>query len=129
MEDAILRGYDQGLTKYSTTFAFRPYDTLRRDEAAKFFVQFAEIEGYNSTQNSSSCSFSDEKWIIQDLKSYVVDACRYNIIRGINGKYLPDQKLTNAQAVTIIVRILEGNQSEANVSHWADNYYKKAKEI
>lgn len=130
LEDAIQRGYDQWLTRYYTTSSFRPYDTLRRDEAAKFFVEFAETQNFRNTSTSTlqSCSFSDQKRVIEDLKPYVQDACRYNIIRGANGKYMPDQTLTNAQAVTILIRILDWLQSE-NGNHRADNYYSRAKSL
>ena len=44
---------------------------------------------------------------------------------------MPDQKLTNAQIITTVVRILDNGklQSEANVAHRADNYYKRAQEL
>ena len=42
---------------------------------------------------------------------------------------MPSQKLTNAQAVTVVVRIIDGMQSEYGVAHRADNYYKRATEL
>lgn len=41
---------------------------------------------------------------------------------------MPTGILTNEQAVTVLVRILYGKQSESGVSNWSDNYYKKANE-
>lgn len=128
LDDAILRGYQQGLTQYRSSSQFRPYDTLRRDEAAKFFVKFAEGQGQKA-KSQESCRYTDERAMIPDLRSYVVDACRYQIIKGAQGKYFPADQLSNAQAVTIIVRILAGAQAETRVAHWSDNYYAKAKEL
>jgi hypothetical protein len=37
--------------------------------------------------------------------------------------------MTNAEATTVLVRIIEGFQSENGVSHWSDNYYNKADQL
>lgn len=130
LADAIQWWYDQGLTKYSTSSSFRAYDTMRRDEAAKFFVEFMDAWDYrNSIYTRGDCYFSDLRRASSDLLDYISDACHYNIVRGSNGKFLPDHSLTNAQAVTIVVRIIDGWQSESGGTHWADKYYKRAKEL
>ncbi len=41
---------------------------------------------------------------------------------GANGYFLPTSPITNAQAVTVMARILEGKKSETD-GHRADNYY------
>ena len=129
LEDAILWGYDNGLTIYTTAVDFRAHDSLRRDEAAKFLVEFAKLNGNSLNTVSSSCSFNDTDKARPDLKGYLQDACRAGILKG-NGNYImPDQKLTNAQIVTTVVRIMDGRQSEANVSHRADNYYIQAQNL
>jgi hypothetical protein len=131
LEDAIQRGYDEGLTQYRTTSTFRPYDRLRRDEAAKFFVQFAQYEGYRNTEigGLKFCSFYDTNNAIWDLRDFLTSSCEYNIFLGSNGYFYPSQELTNAQAVTVVVRILDGIQSEYGLTHWADNYYTRARQI
>jgi hypothetical protein len=129
LEDAILWGYQEGLTSFSTSQTFRPYDTLRRDEAAKFLIEFSKLYGSSLNSSTSTCSFSDISLSRPDLQGYVSEACQRGILQGSNGKVMPNQQLTNAQIVTTIVRILAGYQSEYNVAHWADNYYKKAQEL
>jgi hypothetical protein len=101
------------LTSFSTTNTFRAYDTLRRDEAAKFFVEFARLNGDVNYSYGSNCSFYDLYKSWSDLKTYVTDACSYGFLKG-NGNYvLPDQKLTNAQTITVVVRMIDGYQSES----------------
>jgi hypothetical protein len=128
LEDAIQWGYDEGLTSFSTNSTFRPHDSLRRDEAAKFLIEFAKVNGNYLEYVNFSCSFKDINKSRSDLKNYVNEACGKNILKGSNGYVMPDQKLTNAQIITTVVRILDNGklQSESNVSHWADNYYKRA---
>lgn len=129
LEDAILWGYEEGLTSFSTTSSFRAYDSLRRDEAAKFLIEFSNIYGSALSNSTTNCSFNDLDKSRPDLQNYVSQACQKGILQGSNGKVMPDQQLTNAQIVTTVVRIMAGYQSEYNVTHWADNYYKKAQEL
>jgi hypothetical protein len=37
--------------------------------------------------------------------------------------------LTNAEAIAVLIRIVDGYQSEKAVNHWSDNYYKRANEL
>lgn len=108
LEDAIQRGYDNNLTRYNSTYTFRPYDTLRRDEASKFFVQFAQLHNNNNTTYTNQyCSFSDLNLASSDLIDYIISACQYGILNGFNGQAMPSQSLTNAQAITILIRIID----------------------
>ncbi|MDR0369700.1 MAG: hypothetical protein LBH96_04230 [Candidatus Peribacteria bacterium] len=101
------------MTSFNTTSSFRAYDTLRRDEAAKFFVEFARTNGNVNYIYGNSCSFYDLNKSWSDLKTYVTEACSYGFLKG-NGNYvLPDQKLTNAQAVTVVIRMIDRYQSES----------------
>ena len=115
LQDAIQRGYENGLTSFSTSSTFRPYDTLRRDEAAKFFMQFARLQNTTMDPNlyNPSCNFYDINKSWSDLKTYVQNACSYGFLKGNNGYVLPDTMLTNAQAVTIVVRILDNGQLQS----------------
>ncbi|MDR0859928.1 MAG: hypothetical protein LBO09_02895 [Candidatus Peribacteria bacterium] len=102
-------------------------NSLRRDEASKFFVEFVDTQGYDTTPNSS-CYFSDTSQAISDLQSYLRTSCEYGIFNGANGNFFPDDKLTNAQVVAVVIRIIDGKLSE-NGSHRANNYYTRAKEL
>jgi hypothetical protein len=62
------------------------------------------------------------------LKDIVVESCRLGIFQGSNGKFYPAGKLTNAEGVAVLSRIVAGFQPE-NGSHWADNYYNRANEL
>lgn len=47
-------------------------------------------------------------------------------MKGSDGKFMPTATLTNAQAMTVLVRLLVGDQEEA-AGNWAANYYATAK--
>jgi len=42
LQTAISRMYDEGLTKYTTISDYRPFNTMTREEASKFFGVFAK---------------------------------------------------------------------------------------
>ena len=94
-------------------------------------VEFARLQNkinINLSYNLN-CDFKDINQSRSDLTTYVNLACQAGILKGDNGYVMPTQNLTNAQAVTVVVRIMDGMQSEANVAHRADNYYKRAQEL
>jgi hypothetical protein len=129
LDNAITWAYTKKFTSSFSTDEFKPYQAIRRDEAAKFFVLFAKLVG--KTQEvipSSQCQFSDLNKARTDLKGIVVESCTLGIFKGNKEKFTPDGMLTNAQAVTVLMRIIDGYQIESGKSRW-DNYYKKANEL
>lgn len=99
---------------------------IRRDEAAKLFVLYANILNKNIAINDDySCIFSD-LWEVQwDLTSYVIDACRYWIFSWKNWKFMPKSGLTNAQIITAFMRLVSWKMDE-NWTHFADRYFIEA---
>jgi hypothetical protein len=129
LDNAVTRAYTKKMTASFSTENFKPYQAIRRDEAAKFFVLFAKLVG--KTENvvaTDQCQFSDLNEAWADLKNVVVESCRLGIFKGSNGKFTPQGMLTNAQAVAVLMRIVDGYQEEVG-NDWADNYYTRAKAL
>ena len=130
VDDAISWMYDNGLTIHNNKTDFNATRWLRRDEAAKFYVNFAKLLGKTTyVKTSSQCVFSDINSSWSDLKDIVVESCRLWLFQWSKWKFNPTSQLTNAQAITVLVRLLAWNQSEIWLSHRADNYYTKANEL
>ncbi len=121
---------EHGLTKFTTETEFMESQGRRRDEAAKFFVQYAKLLGKTTyIKTAKQCSFSDINDSWPDLKDIVVESCRLGLFQGSKGKFNPKNQLTNAEAITVLVRLLAWIQSEIWVGHRATNYYTKANEL
>jgi len=116
-----------GLTKYTSEDAYRPYDTVTREQAAKFFAEFAKKMG-KTPDTTLSASFSDLDKADSTLKTSIVEAFQMNLIKGSNGKFMPTAPFTKAAAITVLVRTVDGSKDE-NVTPWWDNYFKKAREL
>lgn len=129
LSDAILWMNSQWLTIYSDPINFMAENWLRRDEAAKFFVQYAKqvmwkIPNYFDT----SCKFNDLNKAWPDLKDIVVESCQLWLFQWHNGKFMPTDKLTNAQAITVFMRLIDWYKDET-WTHYANEYYKKAQQL
>ena len=99
---------------------------IRRDEAAKLFVLYANMFEKNIIVNSDDkCVFSDLWDAPRDLRSYVINACRYWLLSWKNWKFMPKTELTNAQAITAFMRIISWRMDE-NWTHFADRYFIQA---
>jgi hypothetical protein len=115
LSNAIERAYQQGLTQYSTASAFMQHNFLRRDEATKFYVEFAKVLGKTEyTVDANICNrFTDMQKAFPNLRPYIVEACRMGIFKGENGKFYPADNLSNEQAIAVLMRIIDGNQPES----------------
>lgn len=126
LNQAILRMYEKWLTIFNEPESFMASRWLRRDEAAKFYVQYAKQVMWKTPDYSRQwCNFKDlgEAW--SDLKDIIVESCQLWLFQWSNWKFMPTQQLTNAQAITVFMRLLEWYKDET-WTHFANNYYESA---
>lgn len=128
LEDAITTIYELGITKFNTPTTYMATNAIRRDEAATMFYRLATKLALLGSASSNNCTFSDISQAHSDLADIVRNSCRYGLFQGDNGKFLPTSSITNAQALTVLTRMLDGNKSEQTDGHWALNYYNYMKE-
>lgn len=117
--------FSNGLTTMSET-GFRPTDQVTRGEISKFFTKFAEVKGLEKTKSESECQFNDVADYDSTLVPNIVAACEYGLVKGSNGSYFPNKNLTEAEALTVVVRSLLGFQDETGTPRWTE-YYNSAK--
>lgn len=124
LQNAIDRMYNNWLTKFNTPDTFMYSRWLRRDEAAKFFVQYAK-QLWKTPDYSKKCNFKDLNQAWDDLRDIVVESCQLWLFQWSNSKFMPAQNLTNAQAVTVFMRLKEWFKDE-NWRHFALYYWSSA---
>ena len=126
LNQAILWMYEKWLTIFNEPQSFMAYNWLRRDEAAKFFVRFAkEVMWMTPDYSKQWCTFKDLDQAWPDLKDIIVESCQLGLFQWSNWKFMPTQQLTNAQALTVFMRLREWYKDES-WSHFANNYYESA---
>jgi hypothetical protein len=118
--------YENKLTQITDVENFRPQDSITRAEASKFIAKYATIAGLE--KQNTTCSFRDTIGFDSSLVPYITEACEYGLFRGSNGNFLPKKSITEAQALAVIVRALDGMQDESQ-SPWYKNYFSIGQEI
>lgn len=113
--------FSNGLTTMSET-NFRPNDQVTRGEISKFFAKFAEVKELEKTKSASECQFNDVDGYDHTLVPTIVEACQYGLVKGSNGSYFPNKSLTEAEALTVVVRSLLGFQDETATPRWTEYY-------
>ena len=115
-----------GLTKYTVSSDFRPNDKITRGEAAKFVAQYGALKGLEKTY--TECGFSDLAGYDATLLPFIQEACAYGLMKGSSGKFNPNDTITEAQAITVVIRSLEGFKNETG-SSWYAEYYNRGKAL
>ena len=129
IDKALYWMYNNGLTKYDNLVDYRPDDPLLREEAAKIIGQAYIILWYPKDVKNTSCTFSDADTFDPTLSGYIKDTCTYWIFRWSNGSFLAQKSLSKAEALTVLIRILEWGLSSEDFNPWWTLYFVKAKNI
>ena len=120
--------FDKGLTKFDNADGFGGNRTITREQAAKFFAQFAKKVLNRTEDTSMNCSFSDSASIDSTLSADVTSACQLGLFKGSKGKFNPKAPITAAEMLTVAMRLKYGMLSETGANWWAA-YKAKADEL
>ena len=127
LETVIKWMYNQWLTMYDNIDQFLPNNTMTREEASKFYWVFAQ-KIYNKKENSTKkCNFSDIKKADPTLRNNITNSCKLWIFQWYKNKFTPLQKLNNTEAITVLMRVIEGMKEEPKNKYYT-NYFLKATE-
>ncbi len=120
--------YDNGMTSYNTTESFMPYQTITRAQVAKMLDKFATATNLTTIRNQWSCEFSDVD-PQSEYKDSITKVCQYGVMAGSNDKFSPDQIVTKAEFVAMLIRLFDWAKLDESVNPWWTEYYKRAIEI
>ena len=121
-DELILRLNKKGLTIHKTRSDFSPDKAIRRDEAAKMLtLALIHLPQPISFAENKDCTFSDEDQAWSDLKAVLMQSCAKGLFKGNKGKFNPQLSITNGQIMTVLGRMLFGQQDEGE-GHYATRY-------
>lgn len=121
IEIAIKRMYKNWLTNYNNISDYMGNDYLTREQASKIFVKFANLF-WKFNDLAKTNIFSDIKNSDKSLLPYINQAYGMSIINWKNNKFMPFNKLTQAQAIAIAVRITDWQLNENNDKRYYEYY-------
>ena len=124
--EALQRAFDEGIVT-SLKIKETKNDYLTRETAAPLLMNYI-----------NNIARKEYRWNVCDAKDieiadpYYQDdlraLCNFWILRGSNRKINPKRILSKQEAVALVMRIIDGEQSEKK-NPWAYNYYKRAREL
>ena len=120
--------YDNGMTSYNTTESFMPYQTITRAQVAKMLDKFATVTNLNTIRNQWNCEFSDVD-PQSEYKDSITKVCQYGVMAGSNDKFSPDQIVTKAEFVAMLIRLFDWAKLDESLNPRWTEYYKRAIEI
>ena len=126
--EAINWMYDMGMTSYNTTESFMPYNTITRAQVAKMLDKFAIATNMTEIRNFWNCEFSDVA-ADSEFKDAITRVCQYWIMAWSNDKFSPDQTVTKAEFVAMLIRLFDGKTLDETLNPRWTAYYKRAIEI
>lgn len=113
--------YENWLTTFSNVTSFRYQETINREQASKFFVEFAK-KYLDIPEKDNSCKFKDLKSADPTLQKYLTLACRMDLLKGSNNLFSPKAELTYGQVVTIISRMLDWLKYDSTSEKFRENH-------
>lgn len=120
MEDAIKWMYDNWLTIYDNWSTFMAYDPITREQASKFFVEFAVKVLWKDRWTVSSYDiFTDIKNANPTLKNHIIYSYNMWMFKWNNWKFMPFNNLTIAQSLAVLIRLVDWQLDES----WTKPYY------
>ena len=122
--------YKNWLTMYNNATDYRMYDILTREEAAKIIWQAYNVFGLDTwVTKNTACTFDDANLFNPTLSAHIANVCKWWLFQGSNWKYMPRDNLTKAQAMAVLVRMIEWKMSYELQTPWREQYYNKWKMI
>jgi len=123
LQNAITWMYENWMTKFDNPISFMADWAINREQAAKFFWVLAETIYKKEANKENLCKFSDILSADPTLQENIVQSCELWLFQWHNWIFDPKTNLTNAQALAVLSRIVNGKLDE-NFQPWYSNYYR-----
>lgn len=117
-QDVVDWMYENEYTIYNTIDQYGWNQQVTRGQVSKFMLRFAEWQGKAKVKTPDECQFNDLEWYDYTLVPTIIAACEYGIVKWFNWNYMPNNAVTEAEIVTMLVRILMGNHDETTSPRW-----------
>ncbi len=127
-ESAVQWMYTNGLTKYDNPIQFLPAETLTREQAAKFFWNFALYMDKTAVKSAEECQFNDVENADYTLKPHILSSCMLGLFKWSQWNFMPFDKITRAEAMTVVIRTLKWKLDETTNPRRSE-YHKAARQL
>ncbi len=118
---------DNDFTNTTSVADFGWDEVITRATSTPFLSRFWVLAKLSKKSEDTDCNFADIANKSDDLKSTIITACEYDLLRGSNGNFIPDRVMTKDELLTVLVRTKTGYLAEdttprfKNYFDWATN--------
>ena len=124
---AFTWAYEQGLLQRDAELAWKAH--LTRETIAPLLLQYIS-KVVKKDYSDRWCDAIDLDTADFHYRTDLQKLCWYGVMLGYQKKLFPKRALTNAQAVVLVMRIVDGFQKQGRWSqHWAMPYFERAKNL
>ena len=124
---AFTWAYEQGLLQREAELAWKAH--LTRETIAPLLLQYISKVA-KKDYSDRWCNAIDLDTADSHYRADLQKLCWYGVMIGYQKKLFPKRALTNAQAVVLVMRIVDGFQKQGKWSqHWAIHYFERAKKL
>lgn len=124
---AFTWAYEQGLLQRDAELAWKAH--LTRETIAPLLLQYISKVA-KKDYSDRWCNAIDLDTADSHYRADLQKLCWYGVMLGYQKKLFPKRVLTNAQAVVLVMRIVDGFQKQGRWSqHWAMPYFERAKKL
>lgn len=118
---AVVRLHSNWLTKYSTYTGFQPETLITREQAAKFYSEFARTILHKQINTNTSCTFKDIAEADTTLVSSITTACQLGIFKWSKWSFFPKRTITRAESYAVLGRMLDATLTDKFCSNSSDS--------
>ena len=86
-----------------------PDGTVSREDAVKYLLRYLGFKKFAEIPGIFNCDFSDADEIAPELAGYAAIAKGLGIVKGSDGKFMPKEALTKAEAAVLIYNCLKAD--------------------
>lgn len=112
IDQALSMAYQFGITKYNNLTDFRAESLVTREQIAKMMLQFTKATNRKNSTGEFDCGFTDLNTTDPTLTNYITDACKQGMIKWWDNAFHPQNNVSYAQAITMLMRIMDGLKTE-----------------
>ena len=105
--DAVAWAAANGVVNGTGNNRFDPNGKITREQMAAILFRYAQKKGIDTSKRGDLSNFPDANKISAYAKEAVCWAVGEGIIKGSDGKILPQGNATRAQVATILMRYIE----------------------
>lgn len=122
--DAINWMYENKLTIYNDPTKFGIYNPITREQASKFFVNFYIAAFDKVLSIPIQNPFKDIENADPTLYRYILSSYSFWLFKWNNGKFMPFNHLTKAQALAVMIRMATWILDESQQPRYSNYLYK-----